>query len=272
MSAAAPWDPAQYLRFGEERARPALDLIARLPEPNHLPAAGSRARVEIVDLGCGAGNITGLLKRRYPAAAVTGVDGSAAMLAEARRAAPDCLFAATDISAWAPVSPPDLIFSNAALQWLDNHEALFPRLLGLLMPGGWLAVQMPAMHEAPVRRAQIAVAATGPWSGRLAGVVSARPILETAAYLDLLRPFVARLDVWETTYWHALQGADAVAEWAAGSSLRPYLVALEEPERSAFRAAYAAALRPLYPPRPDGTTLLPFRRLFLLAQRPPGTD
>src|SRR5262249_52418554 len=162
------------------------------------------------------------------------------------------------IGVWTPTTPPDLIFSNAALHWLDNHETLFPRLLGLLAPGGWLAVQMPTMHDAPLRRAQAEVAAAGPWADQLVGIESAPPILEAARYWDLLHPRAARLEIWETTYWHALRGPDAVAEWAAGSSLRPYLAALAEPERAAFRAAYAAALRPSYPSRPNGTTLLPF--------------
>jgi trans-aconitate 2-methyltransferase len=253
------WDPAIYLHYADERLRPALDLLARVPL-----TAPSR----VVDLGCGAGNVTALIKRRFPAAAVTGVDGSAPMLARARAASPDCTFTQGDIAAWAPDEAPDLIYSNAALHWLDGHEALFPLLLGRLAPGGVLAVQMPVMHEAPIRALQHKVAAQGPWAARLAGVGSAPPVQPPAAYWDLLRSHCAALDMWETIYLHALVGEDAVVQWAMGSSLRPFLDALPPDQREDFLAAYRAAVNPAYPRRPDGTTLLPFRRLFLVATVP----
>ncbi len=251
------WDPGQYLRYADERLRPALDLLARVP---------AVAAATVVDLGCGPGNVTAILKQRWPGAAVTGIDGSAAMLARAAEAAPDCRFVQADMADWTPELPPDVIYSNAALHWLGGHEALFPRLLGLLAPGGVLAMQMPAMHAAPLRALQYAVAANGPWAERLAGVGSARAILDAGAYWDLLRPRCSALDIWETTYLHALQGEDAVVQWATGTSLKPFLDRLEEPLRTDFLHAYAEAVRPDYPRRADGTTLLPFRRLFMVAQ------
>jgi trans-aconitate 2-methyltransferase len=268
----AAWDPAQYLRFSDQRLRPALDLLGQVP----LSAPG-----HVVDLGCGAGNVTAILKLRFPAADVTGVDSDPAMLQKARLAASGCCFEHGDFASWQPGGPslghpsgpsadqravaPDLIFSNAALQWVGDHAALFPRLLSLLAPGGVLAVQMPAMHDAPLRRLQYAVAAEGPWAERLASHATAPSILDAAGYWDLLRALSDRLDIWETTYLHPLTGDDAVVEWAAGSSLRPFLEPLDPTQQSAFRVAYAAALRPHYPRRADGTTLLPFRRLFLIA-------
>lgn len=255
------WDPAQYLRFADERLRPAVDLLARVD----LQAPGM-----VIDLGCGAGNVTALLARRFSDADITGVDSSAPMLAKARAAAPDLRFIEADIGAWTPPAPPDLIFSNAALHWLDGHEALFPRLLSLLAPGGVLAVQMPAMHGAPLRRLQPEVAASGPWAEHLRGIGSARDILAPERYWDLLAPRAGALDLWETTYMHALRGEDAVAEWASGSSLRPFLDRLPDVLRAPFRAAYAEALAPHYPRRADGATLLPFRRLFIVARR--GSD
>jgi trans-aconitate 2-methyltransferase len=240
--------------------RPALDLLAQVP----LEAPSS-----VVDLGCGAGNVTAILRRRFPGAAVMGVDGSAAMLAKAREAAPDCQFEQGDFSTWAPDggAAPDLIYSNAALHWVGGHETLFPRLVSLLAPGGVLAVQMPAMHDAPLRRLQNEVAAYGPWASVLRDAGFARAILTAGEYYDLLRPHVAALDLWETTYLHVLSGKDAVVEWAAGSSLRPFLDKLPDGLRAEYRAAYAAALRPHYPRRADGATLLPFRRLFMVARR-----
>jgi trans-aconitate 2-methyltransferase len=258
---AASWDPGQYLRFSDERLRPALDLLALVP----LAAPSS-----VIDLGCGAGNVTAILRQRFPQASVLGVDGSAAMLAKAREVAPDCRFEQGDFATWAPgprEGAPDLIYSNAALHWVGGHETLFPRLVSLLAPGGVLAVQMPAMHAAPLRRLQNEVAAYGPWASVLRDAGFARAILTAGEYYDLLRPHVAALDLWETTYLHVLSGEDAVVEWAAGSSLRPFLDKLPEGLRAEYRAAYAAALRPHYPRRADGATLLPFRRLFMVARR-----
>jgi trans-aconitate 2-methyltransferase len=254
----AAWDPGQYLRFADHRLRPALDLLAQVP---------LEAPAHVVDLGCGAGNITAILKQRFPAADVMGIDGDAAMLRTARDKAPDCRFEQADFTNWAPPMAPALIYSNAALQWVGGHETLFPRLLSLLAPDGVLAIQMPAMHDAPLRRLQYDVAAHGPWAERLAAHASAPPILEPAQYWDLLRPRASALDLWETTYLHPLTGEDAVVEWAAGSSLRPFLAPLDPDQREAFRRAYADALRPHYPRRADGTTLLPFRRMFLIARR-----
>jgi trans-aconitate 2-methyltransferase len=255
------WDPILYLRYGDERLRPALDLLARIPTES--PGA-------VVDLGCGAGNVTAILKARWPGADVLGIDNAEPMLERARQVAPTCRFEAASFADWSPAVAPAVIYSNAALQWLGGHDTLFPRLISLLAPGGVLAVQMPSMHDAPLRRLQYEVAATGPWAGRLAGITSARSILAPQEYWSLLRPRCATLEMWETTYLHALQGEDAVAQWASGTSLRPFLDALDEPVRSEFAAAYAEALRPHYPRQDDGTTLLPFRRLFILASRMTG--
>jgi trans-aconitate 2-methyltransferase len=256
--AQAIWDPMQYLRFSNERLRPALDLLAQVP----LAAAA-----RVVDLGCGAGNVTSILRERFPQAIVIGVDGSEAMLTKARERAPGCHFVLGDFATWVPDTAPDLIFSNAALHWATGHETLFPRLASLLMPGGVLAVQMPAMHDAPFRALQNEVAAHGPWASQLRDVGFPRGILTAGAYYDLLRPLVTALDLWETTYLHVLQGENPVVEWAAGSSLRPFLDKLPPELRAAYRTAYTEALRPHYPRRPDGATLLPFRRQFLLARR-----
>ncbi len=256
---AQEWDPIQYLRFTDERLRPALDLLAQVPLLD--PA-------NVVDLGCGPGNVTAILRQRFPAATIVGVDGSAAMLAKARLAVPDAGFVEGDFSTWSPDGPaPELIYSNAALHWVGGHAVLLPRLISLLADGGVLAVQMPAMHNAPLRTLQYTVAETGPWSDTLRGVGSAPPVLEPGDYYDLLRPHVASLDIWETTYLHGLQGEDAVGEWASGSSLRPFLDKLPAAKRPDFRRAYADAVRPHYPRRTDGTTLVPFRRLFLIARR-----
>ena len=249
------WDAAQYLRFEDERLRPAIDLIGRIP---HV------APERVVDLGCGAGNALPLLAARFPGAAVTGVDGSAAMLAKAT--ATGFATEQANIADWSPAGKVDVLFSNAALQWLGGHEALFPRLLSAVAPGGVLAVQMPAMHDRPLRAEQERIARDGPWAATLSRIVSAPPILTPGAYYDLLRPRVAALDLWVTEYIHVLRGEDPVVQWAMGTSLRPFLDALEGPERDGFLDGYRAAMRAAYPPQQDGVVLLPFRRLFMLAR------
>lgn len=257
LGVATSWDPSVYLRYSDERLRPALDLLGRID-------ADTPARV--VDLGCGPGNVTAILKRRWVSAEVLGVDGSAAMLDKAQAAAPDCRFAEADFATWTADAPVDVLYSNAALHWLGGHDTLFPRLLAQVAKGGVMAVQMPAMHAAPIRALQHAVAAEGPWATLLADVGGAPPILEPGQYWDILRPICAELDIWETIYLHALTGENAAVTWASGTSLRPFLDPLPEGLRGEFLAAYSAAVAPHYPRRADGTTLLPFRRLFIMAR------
>jgi trans-aconitate 2-methyltransferase len=246
------------LEFAGPRLRPALDLLARVP----LAQPGA-----VYDLGCGAGNVTRLLAERWPAAAVTGVDGSTAMLDAARAAAPAVTWVHADLGTWGPPRPADLLFSNAALHWLDDHGRLFPRLVAELAPGGALAVQMPRNHGAPSHTEMVAAAGAGPWRERLRPALRARPVAEPAVYHDILRPHVSQLDIWETEYLHALEGDNPVVEWTRGSALKPLLDALVEPERSAFLAEYSGRIARAYPRRPDGRTLLPFRRLFIVAVR-----
>jgi trans-aconitate 2-methyltransferase len=252
------WDPAKYLEFAGPRMRPAVDLLGRVPLD--APAV-------VYDLGCGAGNVTRLLAERWPAAAVTGVDGSAAMLATARAAAPALSWVEADLGTWRAPRPADLLFSNAALHWLDDHPRLFPRLMGELAPGGVLAVQMPRNHGAPSHTEMVAAAEAGPWRERLRPLLRACPVAEPSVYHDTLAPHVSRLDIWETEYLHALEGDNPVAEWTRGSALKPLLDGLEEPHRSAFLAEYSARIARAYLPRVGGQTLFPFRRLFIVAVR-----
>ncbi|WP_211462203.1 trans-aconitate 2-methyltransferase [Collimonas silvisoli] len=250
------WDAKQYMHFGNERLRPALDLLAYVPEQEPQ---------RVVDLGCGTGNVSALLKARWPAADVLGVDSSENMLAAAAAAVPECRFEHADLAHWQPDGLLDVIYSNATLQWLPDHPTLLPRLLSFLRRGAWLAVQMPAMHDAPLRQMQAELARSPSFAPHLQKVPQHPSILTAENYYDLLRPHSSKLDIWETTYLHTLRGPDAVVEWAAGTSLRPYLDALPEDKRPAFRAAYAAAMRAAYPQRENGITLLPFKRLFIVA-------
>ncbi len=262
MSHAQPlWDPRQYRRFGAERDRPALDLLLRLP-------ADLEPRT-IVDLGCGAGQHAALLKRRHPQARVTGVDASAAMLEQARALGDDVAWVEGDLAEWRPEQPLDLIFANASLQWLPDHRALLGRLTGLLAPGGVIAVQMPLAWDTLHYRTMRRVRTEGPWADRLTERESIQALLEPADYYDVLAGGCEDIDIWSTTYLHALTGAAPVLEWMKGTALRPHLVALaDDPAMTAdWLSALSDALSQAFPPRPDGVTLLPFPRLFLMGRR-----
>jgi trans-aconitate 2-methyltransferase len=252
-----PWDPAQYLGFGSERLRPALDLLARVP----LEAPGL-----VVDLGCGPGQVTRILQARWPAAQVLGVDGSPEMLARAAVEAPGLAWQQADLAHWRPEAPVDLLYANASLHWLEDHATLFPRLLAFLRPGGCLAVQMPRNHDRPSHQAAFAVAEEGPWRDRLEPLLRRQPVAEPEAYLDWLAPSAATLDIWETDYLHRLEGPDPVVAWTRGSLLVPLLEALKPGERETFLAAYRKRLRKAYPVDASGRTPFRFRRLFVVAQ------
>ena len=250
------WDPTQYLRFGDERLRPALDLLTRIPL--EVPKV-------IYDLGCGPGTVTVLLKERWPEAQVTGVDSSAAMLQRARALDASIAWQEGDLSTWEPDTPADLLFSNAVMHWLDGHESLFSRLLTRLKPGGVLAVQMPNNFAATTHTAIAETVRGGPWQQRLEPHLRERPVLDASVYYDILSPRTASLDLWETTYFHVLEGENPVVEWTKGSALRPFLDQLEEAEAQAFLEAYGARIREAYPQQKDGKTVLPFKRLFFIA-------
>jgi trans-aconitate 2-methyltransferase len=252
------WDPNQYLKFADHRLRPALDLLSRIRAEE--PGA-------VYDLGCGAGNVSKLLAERWPKARTTGVDSSMAMLEKARAAAPRIAFIQAELAAWRAGEPAGVIYSNAALHWLDGHEALFPRLMEQLAPGGTLAIQMPRNHRAASHTSMIEAAEAGPWKAKLAGVTSIRAVHDPDAYYRVLAPLAARLDIWECEYLQVLEGPNPVVEWTKGTGLRPYLDALDDAARKGFLAAYAERIVAAYPPQPDGKTLFPFRRIFIVAER-----
>lgn len=255
---AADWDPNQYGRFSEARTRPARELIARIPSiPSRM----------IIDLGCGDGPVTALLADRWPAAEITGIDSSGAMLAKARSLCPTVTFVEADIAAWKAEQPPGLIFSNATLQWLDGHNTLLPKLLSMLAPGGVMAVQMPGNFDAPSHRLLAALATSPTWNARTGHLVRHTPVREPAYYVDLLSPLATRIEAWETTDMLMLDGENAVLEWMKGTALRPYFTALSQTDAAMFQEQLAERLSAAYPRRPNGKTLFPFRRIYFVAVR-----
>jgi len=254
------WNPDLYRRFEDERTRPARDLLARV---------ALQAPRRIADLGCGPGNSTELLVERFPEADLIGIDNSAAMLASARERLPGCRFELADIGVWAPEGTFDLIYANASLQWVGGHETLLPRLLGLLAPGGVLAVQMPDNRDEPTHRAMRELAAQPPYAALIGDADRLRTdLLGLGGYYDLLAPLGASLDLWRTAYQHPMDTPARIVEWVRGTGLRPFIDPLPEPERMQFLAAYEQRIAASYPPRADGRRLLAFPRLFFVARRP----
>jgi trans-aconitate 2-methyltransferase len=250
------WNPSVYLAFADERTRPAADLLARVPTDNPK---------RVADLGCGPGNSTALLAARWPDAKVEGFDSSGAMIDAAKASDIPADFAVADISAWSPAAPYDLIFSNATYQWIPDHHALLPRLMGFVGKGGMFAFQVPNNQNAPSHNLMRDVAAQGVWAEKLANV---RGIFveKVGTYFDILNPHASSLDIWTSEYLHVLEGEDAVFKWVSGTGLRPYLDALAEEERPVFTREYKARLDIAYPRRADGKTLFPFSRLFAVAR------
>lgn len=253
----AGWDPELYLKFGGERTQPSIDLVSRI--------AVDRPQ-RVVDLGCGPGNSTQILRKRWPDATIIGVDSDPNMIAAARREYPEGRWEQQDIADWTADAPFDVVFSNAALHWLTDHETLFPRLLRSVAPGGVLAVQMPSVTASPVHRAIWKIASDARWSDRLAAARNAQTMHPPAFYYDVLRPHVSRLDQWETEYLHPLEGPAAIVDWIRSTALRPFLDALStDEERQTFVGWLLDSLTDAYPRLADGRVLVPYRRQFLVA-------
>jgi len=253
------WSAKQYVTFEDERTRPVRDLVSELPP--------IEARL-VVDLGCGPGNSTEVLADRFPNAAVSGLDSSPDMIAAARQRLPRAKFSLGAIEGWMGGGPFDVILANAVLQWVPNHRILLPELVAKLTTGGALAIQMPDNVDDPAHRLMREVAAEAPWAQALAGASGVRTAIEDANwYYELLSPFCAGVNVWRTTYYHPLSGPSAIVEWFKGSALRPFLQPLDSASRAAYLERYTAAVARAYPPMPDGSVLLPFPRLFMVATR-----
>lgn len=255
------WDAAKYVQFGDYRDRPYFDLTARV----HADAPR-----EVVDLGCGPGNLTATLAGRWPQARVTGLDSSADMLAQTVGLAarlPNLSFGEADIAGWMPAADTDVVVTNAALQWVPGHRDMLPRWLEALKPGAWFALQVPGNFNSPSHTLMRGLAESAAWAGRLAGVLRHDDVVgEPDDYLAIMLDAGCDADAWETTYFQLLPGPNPVLEWVRGTGLRPVLAALSAPDAREFEAEYAVLLAEAYPAGPHGT-VFPFRRIFAVARK-----
>jgi len=253
----ADWSPSTYLKFEDERTRPARDLLAQV----RLNVPG-----RVFDMGCGPGNSTELLVERFAGAEVIGLDNSPNMLAKARERLPNVRFDVADASTWVPASGTSLVFANAIYQWIPNHIEALQNVLDGLPEGGVLAVQMPDNVAEPSHQAMRQIAADGPWADILQDAAR-DPLPSVKTYYDALKPHAARLDIWHIAYNHVLADADAIVEWVSATGLRPFVDPLSPEHRAEFLSRYKAAISKAYPPVVDGKVLLRFPRLFIVAVR-----
>lgn len=251
------WSPAQYLKFEDERTRPARDLLAQVPE---LPDGIA------FDLGCGPGNSTELIRDRFPEATLSGLDSDENMLVAAAKRLPGITFEKADLANWVPPAGASLFYGNAVFQWLPNHLTIFERLMGALASGGTLAVQMPDNLGEPSHLLMEETTRSPAFTDAFAGkTVRRNPMPGPATYVECLAPQAASIEVWHTIYYHRLANAEAIVEWVKGTGLRPYLDALPEDKRDAFAADYTDRIRAAYPAMSDGKVLLRFPRFFIVA-------
>ncbi|MFU9138716.1 trans-aconitate 2-methyltransferase [Erwinia tasmaniensis] len=253
------WNPDLYRQFEAERTRPARELLARIVH-NHVQ--------QVTDPGCGPGNSTELLYHAWPAASITGLDSSQAMLEQARERLPNCQFIQADIQHWRASQPQDVIYANASLQWLSDHQRLLPHLISQLAERGVLAVQMPDNLDQPTHSLMRKVAESPAWREKIGEEASRRKrILSVDACYDLLSAAGCYVDIWHTTYYHIMPSHAAIIDWLKATGLRPFLAPLTEDDQRVFLTQYHRELEGAYRIREDGNLLMPFPRLFIVAQK-----
>jgi trans-aconitate 2-methyltransferase len=253
------WNAEHYLKYGDERTRPAPGLAARISIDAHTA---------IADLGCGPGNSTQILRDHWPQSEIIGIDNSRQMIAAANRTHPEQKWLIADVSHWSPSGPIDLIYSNAALQWLPDHGALLPRLFNMVTAGGALAFQIPSSTFATVRTLIHEISNDRQWSDRMDAPRNALTMESPAFYYDALVKSATSLDIWESEYSHVMESTASIVDWISSTGLRPFLAALDsDAERNEFTSELHQRVGDAYEVRADGRVLFPFRRTFVIAYR-----
>ncbi len=253
------WNPDQYLQFRHERTQPSIDLAARIPIDDPK---------SVIDIGCGPGNSTQILVKRWPRADIVGLDKSEAMVERARRDYPGQTWLVGDASTFESSSTFDVVFSNAAIHWMPRHDLLMQRLFGMLNENGTLAVQVPANQESPLYKAILRVAEAAEWTPFTRGREAAITYHPADYYYNLLVLHGQEINLWETVYYHILGSHRELIDWYRSTGMKPYLDSLPNDEmRERFEEQVLAECRRAYPFQSDGSVLYPFKRLFFTARK-----
>lgn len=253
------WNPDLYLKYEAERTQPSYDLASRISVAR--PAT-------IVDIGCGPGNSTRVLRERWPEAEILGLDSSPEMIAKARKAYPQANWILADASQWETAVKYDIVFSNATLQWIPGHETLLKRLFDRVNAGGALAIQIPTNSDSPLHHAVLEVAKREEWAGAMAGSVRDLSYHDTGFYYDQLSARSNRISIWHTIYYHIMADHQGLIDWYASTGMRPYLERLiTDEQRALFQTQVLEACRPGYPEQQNHKLLFPFKRLFFVAYK-----
>jgi trans-aconitate 2-methyltransferase len=254
------WNPSSYLQFGDERTRPAIDLVTRIALDSPRTA---------IDLGCGPGNSTQLLRQRWPQSRVIGLDSSAEMIESASQSYPDQEWVLGSLQEWRADVPQDLVFSNAALQWVPGHAELTRRLFAQAASGGALAFQIPSAKYSVVRSIIHDVAGDPTWAAQMGPALSALTMEAPHVYYDALATQADSVDIWETEYFHVMESPADIVEWISSTGLRPFLETLDsDAEKQRFVAMLTERVEDEFERRADGRVLFPFRRTFVIAYAP----
>jgi len=252
------WNPSQYDIYKNERLRPGIDLFKQI---------NLKSPKIIYDLGCGTGTLTNFLHQQWPEATIIGVDSSEAMLKTARDSYPDIIWELSELQSWKPSKTPDIIYTNAALHWIDNHPDLISTWIQYLKTNGIFAMQVPNNWREPSHANLAKVVKNGNWRKKLLPQLREFPILEIEQYYDLLSPITSHINTWETTYTQILEGKNPVLEWLKGTLIPPLLSLLDEKDKVHFIDQYAELVYKDYPIRENGKTIFPFKRLFIVATK-----
>lgn len=256
---AKDWNPNLYLKFDNERSRPSVDLVARIK---------SEHPVSIIDVGCGPGNSTQVLHRKWPAAQIIGVDNSPAMIEKAKEDYPEQDWLLFDADKDRIIDTFDIVFSNAAIQWIPNHEDLIKRFSEMLNEYGMLAVQIPLFFDMLLGKSIHEIAESDKWNNKTGGVRQLFTIHTPEFYFDILSKYFKKIDIWTTNYFHTMESHTAILEMIRSTGLKPYLERLEiDAERDAFEAEVLDGIVRDYPSQNNGKVLFPFTRLFFVAQK-----
>lgn len=254
----ADWDSSKYLKFGNERTQPAIDLVNRI---------NIEKPQKILDIGCGPGNSSKVLAQRYPDADILGIDNSPSMIETAREQHPDIRFMHCDVSKDLHVlgGDFDIVFSNACIQWIPDHNALLQSMIGLLKPGGVIAIQTPMNYQEPIHQIIQETSTSSIWSPKFQKNPRIFYNLTQSEYYELLSDIASDFYMWQTTYFHKMKSHDDIMEWYRATGLRPYLNLLSASDRLNFEKDIYKKLVNAYPKQRNGEIIFRFPRFFFIA-------